>query len=112
MFDLSFSELLVIALCAVLFIRPDDLPVVLRACGKAFRWLRGLAQEVRGGVDKVLDESGLTEATGEVNRGMGYLRGDDGKLYPAYDVSELEALRSPKPEAEREAEPPKPESPV
>ena len=80
MFDFSFAEIALIVVVAVLFIGPDELPVVIRAVGKAMRGARSLAREMRGLMEEISRESGLEEAARDVTM----IRGDDGKMYEAY----------------------------
>ncbi len=54
MLDLSWTELLVIAVTAVIFIGPKELPGTLRAIAKWVSKARGLAREFQGGVDDMI----------------------------------------------------------
>ena len=83
MFDFSFAEIALIVVVAVLFIGPDELPVVIRTVAKAIRAMRGLAKEVRGIFDEIARESGLEDVAKEVNE-ITMIKGDDGKIYEAY----------------------------
>ncbi|MSO89603.1 MAG: twin-arginine translocase subunit TatB [Rhodospirillaceae bacterium] len=54
MLGLSWTELLVIAVTAVIFIGPKELPGTLRAIAKWVSKARGLAREFQGGVDDMI----------------------------------------------------------
>jgi sec-independent protein translocase protein TatB len=82
MFDLSFAELALIVIVAVIFIGPKDLPVVLRALSKAMRYMRHLGRELKQAFDDLSRESGIAD----IERDMRLIKGDDGKLYESYDL--------------------------
>jgi sec-independent protein translocase protein TatB len=68
MFDFSWSELLVIALVALVVIGPKDLPRVLRAAGKWAAKARAVAREFQGSIDQMIRESELDEVRKEVEK--------------------------------------------
>jgi len=80
MLDISFSELALIAAAIIIFIRPDDLPVVLRALGKGLRWLKDLASDFQ----KI-----FADVTGDDEKRPKYIRDLEGNLREAYDVSDV-----------------------
>jgi sec-independent protein translocase protein TatB len=60
-FGVGYSELFVLALIAVIFIGPKDLPKVLRVIGQFMRKARGMAGEFQTHVDAAMKESGFDE---------------------------------------------------
>ena len=68
MFDFSWSELLVIALVALVVIGPKDLPRVLRAAGKWAAKARTVAREFQSSIDQMIRESELDEVRKEVEK--------------------------------------------
>jgi sec-independent protein translocase protein TatB len=60
-FGISFSELVVIAVIALLVVGPQKLPTMLRSLGQWIARLRRLTTEVRAqtGIDEVLREEGI-----------------------------------------------------
>jgi sec-independent protein translocase protein TatB len=60
-FGIGYTELVVIAVAAIIVIGPKDLPRVLRALGKTMSKLRGMAREFQGHLDDAMRESGLDE---------------------------------------------------
>jgi sec-independent protein translocase protein TatB len=84
MFDLSFAELMLIVVVAVLFIGPKELPVVMKAVAKGLRGLKSLASELRAAFSDLAKDSGVEDITKELDAEMRYIRGDDGKLYESY----------------------------
>lgn len=60
-FGIGYTELVVIAVVAIIVIGPKDLPRVLRAFGKTMGKLRGMAREFQGHLDDAMREAGLDE---------------------------------------------------
>jgi sec-independent protein translocase protein TatB len=61
MFDVGYSELLVIAIVLIVVIGPKDLPKMLRAFGKAMTRFRQVSGDFRRQFDEALKESELGE---------------------------------------------------
>ena len=61
MFGIDSSELLVIALVALVVIGPKDLPRVMRTIGNWVGKARGMAGHFRAGVDNMIRESELAD---------------------------------------------------
>ena len=61
MFGIDSSELLVIALVALVVIGPKDLPRVMRTVGNWVGRARGMAGHFRAGVDNMIRESELAD---------------------------------------------------
>ena len=61
MFDIGYSELLVIAVVALVVIGPKDLPRVMRTVGNWVGRARGMARHFRSGVDTMIREAELEE---------------------------------------------------
>ncbi len=85
MLDFSFSELLLVVVVAVVFLRPKDVPVVVRACAKIMAQFKALTAELRGAFDDLARESGVEQ----VKKEMRVITGDDGKPYEAYDLDDF-----------------------
>lgn len=86
MLNIGFSELVLIAVVALVFIGPKELPVVLRAVVKFFRELSDIGDEVKRQFNDAVKESGLDGTTTIIDL--------EGKKQIAYDISELDSLRS------------------
>jgi sec-independent protein translocase protein TatB len=65
-FGIGYTELMVIAIAAVIVIGPKDLPKVLRAFGRTMNKMRGMAREFQGHLDQAMREAGLDEVKKEV----------------------------------------------
>src|SRR6185295_15615897 len=61
MFGIDSSELLIIALVALVVIGPKDLPRVMRTVGQWVGRARGMAGHFRAGVDNMIRESELAD---------------------------------------------------
>ena len=69
MFSVSPSEILTIALVALLVFGPRRLPEIARRVGKVWRELMGAAQELKSGLEKEYDE--VAKPLGDVRRELG-----------------------------------------
>lgn len=70
MFGLSFGELCVLVIVAIVVIGPKDMPKVLRKAGQLAGKLRRIASDVRtqSGIDEVLREGSLHEDINEIRK--------------------------------------------
>jgi sec-independent protein translocase protein TatB len=57
MFGIGFSELIVIAIVALIFVGPKRLPEVMKQAGKLFVHVRRTANDVKGTFDQVVREA-------------------------------------------------------
>lgn len=64
--EIGASELLVIAIVALIVIGPKDLPVMLRKLGQFMAKLRGMASEFRASFDEMARQSELDDLRKEV----------------------------------------------
>ncbi|WP_424833481.1 Sec-independent protein translocase protein TatB [Ruegeria sp.] len=77
MFDLGWTELLVIGIVALIVVGPKDLPVLFRNVGRFVGKARGMAREFSNAMNEAADEAGVNEikkglnaATNPVNTAM------------------------------------------
>jgi sec-independent protein translocase protein TatB len=77
MFDVSWSELLVIAVAALIFIKPKDLPAAMRAVGQWTGTIRRMASEFQDQFREAMREAEMAdlkkdidEATGKLGSGL------------------------------------------
>lgn len=61
MFDIGWTEMLVIAVVAIVVVGPRDLPKLLRAVGGMVRQGRKLAREFQDGVEDFMHEAEMDE---------------------------------------------------
>ncbi len=64
---LGFSEILALAVIALLVVGPKDLPLMLRKLGRFSAKLRAMAQEFRAGFDELARQAELDELRKEVD---------------------------------------------
>lgn len=88
MLDVGFSELLLIAVVALVVVGPKDLPVVIRHAAKFFREMRGVYAGLKRQMTEVMDEVGAHD----LKREMTTIIDLEGKPQQAFDVKELDAL--------------------
>ena len=62
MFDIGWSEMMVIAILALIVIGPKDLPRVLKSASYWVRKARSLAREFQSGVDEMIRDADLDDA--------------------------------------------------
>jgi sec-independent protein translocase protein TatB len=89
MFDIGFSELLLIAVAGIVVIGPKDLPVVVRHVATFLREVRGVYAGLKSHMNAMMDEAGIND----MKREMTTIIDLEGKPQVAYDVRELEELR-------------------
>lgn len=65
-FGLSMSEIMVIAVVALIVVGPKDLPKMLRTIARFVTKLRGMAGEFQRHLDSAIRESGIDEVKKEV----------------------------------------------
>ena len=61
MFDIAPSELLLLAVVALVFIGPKDLPKVMRVVGRWIGKARAMAGHFRSGIDEMIRQSEMEE---------------------------------------------------
>lgn len=61
MFDIAYSELLVVAIVALLVVGPKDLPKLMRAVGQWVRRARMMTSQIRAGFDQMMQEAEFQE---------------------------------------------------
>jgi sec-independent protein translocase protein TatB len=81
MFDFSFSELLLVMVVGLVVLGPDELPKVVRYVRNIIRQVKSASANIQQQVTELLDDEDLQRATK-------FIKGDDGKFYAAYDLSD------------------------
>jgi len=67
MFSFAWSEIILIAVVALVLIGPKDLPVAIRAISGVIKKLRRMAGEFQGHVDEMMREADLSEMRDVIN---------------------------------------------
>ncbi|HYD16958.1 MAG TPA: Sec-independent protein translocase protein TatB [Patescibacteria group bacterium] len=71
MFDVAWSEMLVLLAVAVVVIGPKDLPRVLYAAGKFTRKIKTFTGDIQKSLDRIIHDEELNEITREANKAGG-----------------------------------------
>ena len=111
MFDIAPSELLLVAVVALLVIGPKDLPLALRTVGKWIGKLRRMSNHFRSGVETMIREAELAEIEKEWQERNSRIMAEhpdgaalDASASPPYRPPVMEPLdRAPDPDAAAEA---------
>ncbi len=70
MFGMSLAELVIVALVALIFIKPKDLPEIAHFIGKAFYRGKRLFEDVKKYLKNAEKDFGFDELRHELNRGI------------------------------------------
>ena len=92
MFDVAPSELLLVAIVALLVIGPKDLPLALRAMGKWIGKVRRMSNHFRAGVETMIREAELAEVEKE-------WRERNARIMAEHPDSDMLDATAPQPEA-------------
>lgn len=102
MLDFSLAELALISVVALLVVDPKDVPSMVRTCGKWFRELRDVTEDVRANVRGLLEDSEIATLRDEIDEDMKeiasaprYIEDENGKLQRVYDISDLQKEMPP-----------------
>ncbi len=76
-FGIGTSELLLIAMVALIVVGPKELPGLMRTIGQWVGKVRALAADFQGHLDRLADESGVKEVKEKVEKDIGDLSIED-----------------------------------
>ena len=68
MFDIGWSEMLLVGLVAIVVIGPQELPAALYGIGKIFKKFRKFSGDIQKSLDEILHEEELNEIIREANK--------------------------------------------
>ena len=105
MFDIGASELLVIAIVAIIVIGPKELPLAMRTAGRWIAKVRRVSTHFRTGLDAMIREAELEEMDKEWKAKNAKIMAEHPPKLPAGDssIAEAEPVMEPLPEASAEA---------
>jgi len=94
MFDISWTEFLLIAIVALVFIGPKELPAVLRTVGQWTRKIRGMAAEFQSQFQEAMREAEMADLKKQVDDIAHGLKQDVTSYNPLNDVrADVEAAQ-------------------
>jgi sec-independent protein translocase protein TatB len=93
MFDFSSGELLLIALAVLIFIKPKDLPVVLRTVGQWTGKIRRMAGEFQDQFREAIREAEMSDIKKDIDEATGKL--GSGLTDPFKDLQEATEWKPP-----------------
>jgi sec-independent protein translocase protein TatB len=105
MFDIGYSELLLIAVVALVVIGPKDLPRVMRTVGQWVGRARGMARHFRSGIDTMMREAELEEMEKKWREENERILRDHPFAAPLADPAALAAPAEPPPAEDPAASP-------
>ena len=83
MFNIGLSEILVVALVSIIVLDKSKVPVFLNLIKNIYRYFWVVKSRIR----KLLKDTGIKELYEEHKvEKVNYIIGEDGKLYPTYNV--------------------------
>lgn len=68
MFDMGWSELLVVGVVALIVVGPKDLPVLFRKVGQFVGKVKGMAREFSNAMNDAADDTGMREMSSSLNK--------------------------------------------
>ena len=68
MFDIGWSELMIIGVVALIVVGPKDLPMMFRKVGNFVGKARGMARDFQSAMDQAADESGVKDIAASVKK--------------------------------------------
>jgi len=68
MFDIGWSELMIIGVVALIVVGPKDLPMMFRKVGNFVGKARGMARDFQSAMDQAADESGVKDLADSVKK--------------------------------------------
>ena len=89
MFDLSFSEMTLVAVVGLLVIGPKDLPKVITTIKKSLAKLKKLASDFTSSITDIDEISDLKNEAKKLNNEIRTIIDLDGNEQPTYDLSDV-----------------------
>ena len=106
MFDLSFGEVALVALVALIVIGPKELPAAMRVVGRGLGHMKRLASGMREAFDAMVAETGADEIKDTLNKDRKFITDQAGNLQEVFDISDfLKQDEKPKITADAAKEP-------
>ncbi|KAB7616266.1 twin-arginine translocase subunit TatB [Amylibacter sp. SFDW26] len=109
MFDIGWSELMIIGVVALIVVGPKDLPMMFRKVGQFVGKARGMARDFQRAMDDAADQSGVKDITDTVkkatdikdNMSMNNLMDFDDANADMKPAADVPPVKPPKPAAKK-----------
>jgi len=95
MFGVDTSELIIVAVLALIFIGPKDLPHALRTLGKFVGQVRGMARHFTSGIESMIREAELEEMEKKWREENDRIMREYPALLEAQKAEAVEAVQQP-----------------
>ena len=95
MFGVDTSELIIVAVLALIFIGPKDLPHALRTLGKFVGQVRGMARHFTNGIESMIREAELEEMEKKWREENDRIMREYPALLEAQKAEAVEAVQQP-----------------
>jgi len=106
MFDIGFTELLVVGIVALIVVGPKDLPMMFRTLGRFTARARAMGREFTSAMNAAADESGMRDAANELKGVTNPSSYGVNKLKEAADAFDNWDPSTTKPKGEVKGKPP------
>ena len=111
MFDIGWSELMIIGVVALIVVGPKDLPVMFRKVGQFVGKARGMARDFQRAMDDAADQSGVKDISDSVkqatdfkdNMSMNNIMDFDGVNADMKPAADVPSVKPPKPTVKKSA---------
>lgn len=70
MFDLGWTEMMVVGVVALIVVGPKDLPVLFRRVGQFVGKAKGMAREFSSAMNDAADQSGVRQMSSDLNKSI------------------------------------------
>ena len=96
MFGISFIELIIVLVFAIILINPKEYKEIFRFISNLHRYLKAIYQDCVNEIDSIKSTANLEEIKDNIEKEIDdaeeqiqKIVGDDGKLYDSYDISDM-----------------------
>jgi sec-independent protein translocase protein TatB len=89
MFDLSWSELMVVGVVGLVVIGPEELPAIVRNCKKIMAQIKQVSKEFTDSITEMDEFKDLKEEAKKLNEDIKTIVDLDGNVQRTYDISDI-----------------------
>lgn len=89
MFNISFFELIIIAVVGIIFIGPEELPSVVKNLRKIFLYLKQTKDSIKETITDMDDVNYIKNELSEVDQSLKEIVDVDGNVQKVYDISNV-----------------------